>query len=784
MKFAPLFGIVLLAAFAVVVAGCVQPDKIYVCSDGTQVADFRLCTGGTGPTATPGGSIAPTATPAANVLKAFGSWDEATAYLAEVSANTGGSRGGIYANDMMVKTATAGAPMAAPSVSGEASGQGVSATDYSSTNVQVVGVDEADKTKNDGKYIYTITGGHIAIVDAFPADSAKLVYLINESGVSYSSLFVNGDKLVAIGSGQYDWSPITIMAEKETGVSTVGTVASAVAGKVGAAIGIMPPRYPGYYYGGTTIVKVFDVTDRANPKEIKNVTFQGNNVAARMIGSNVYTIYSSSAGRIPRPIYMVDGAFRSLSPQDVGFVPCRTCYSQQFTTILGLNLDNLAQQETREIVLAGYGQTVYVSQDTAYVTYTGNGYEYKSWQPYLDVLSPLPEDVLKDFNAVDAFKVSDNTKDNLKMQVLQDYVDGLSEADYQTTRQALSTKQQEYNERVQSSEETVVHKFSLANGTITYEGKGSAPGHLLNQYSLDENALGQLRLATTKNAVYHYDYATGAGGETTPQTSGIYVLDNQLKLVGKVEGLAPKENFHSARFMGDRAYLVTFMKTDPLFVVSFDAAGLPKLEGQLKIPGYSDYLHPYGDKYLIGLGKDAVPAEKGQFGDSNFAWYQGVKLSLFDVSDVTTPKEVASYKIGDRGTDSVALYDPHAFTFSASKGLLVVPVALSEINPAKYPSGVEPNTYGDFTFQGAYVFNVTEAGFTLRGRVSHTTPEEMTKMGSWYWNDGTGVDRSLWMDNVLYTVSQKLVKANNLGTLADISTVALPYWQDYGPIVY
>ena len=118
-------------------------------------------------------------------------------------------------------------------------------------------------------------------------------------------------------------------------------------------------------------------------------------------------------------------------------------------------------------------------------------------------------------------------------------------------------------------------------------------------------------------------------------------------MVGKLEGIGQGENLHAVRFMGDRGYMVTFIKTDPLFVIDLSQPQNPRVLGELTMPGYSDYLHPYDATHLIGVGKDAVDSVQG-----NFAWYQGLKLALFDVSDVNNPVLVANYSIGDRGTNS------------------------------------------------------------------------------------------------------------------------------------
>jgi uncharacterized secreted protein with C-terminal beta-propeller domain len=188
---------------------------------------------------------------------------------------------------------------------------------------------------------------------------------------------------------------------------------------------------------------------------------------------------------------------------------------------------------------------------------------------------------------------------------------------------------------------------------------------------------------------------------------------------------------------------VTFKKVDPLFVIDLQDPSNPKVLGELEIPGYSDYLHPYDENHIIGVGKDAEDA-------GSFAWYQGVKIALFDVSDPENPMEISKYVIGARGTDSEALRDHRAFLFSRSKNLLVIPVSLVES---------ESWGYGGYDWQGAYVFNISlDNGIVFRGGIDHSD---------------SSVSRSLYIDNVLYTISDGLVKMNNLADLSEINEVEL-----------
>ena len=198
------------------------------------------------------------------------------------------------------------------------------------------------------------------------------------------------------------------------------------------------------------------------------------------------------------------------------------------------------------------------------------------------------------------------------------------------------------------------------------------------------------------------------------------MLNSNLTVIGKLEGLAQGENLHSIRFMGDRGYLVTFKKTDPLFVIDLSVPQTPKMQGELVIPGYSDYLYPYDETHLIGVGKEAVDTTQG-----DFAWYQGLKVALFDVSNVNDPVQIANYDIGDRGTDSPVLSDPKAFLFDKSKDMMVIPVDLALVNQTlvnEGPSGFP--AYGQQVWQGAYVFKVNPNGnFTLQGTVNSSGPD-------------------------------------------------------------
>jgi uncharacterized secreted protein with C-terminal beta-propeller domain len=587
-------------------------------------------------------------------IKKFSSCDELQNFMKTNYELQRQGRGGLE-NVLSVPyltTSTAPKAMAQEAVAGAGS------EDYSTTNIQVEGVDEADFVKNDGKYIYVVSGKKIVIVDAFPAENAKILSE-TDAGIYPQEIFINKDKLVVFGSDSS-------------------------------------------YYGGTTSVKVYDISDRENPKIARDVSLDGSYFNSRMIGDYVYVIVShpmyyqpEEPVPIPLPEVTTEGVTKTVCNCDDIYYFDFPDYSYTLTTIASINTQNDDEELNSESFLTGYNQEMYMSTDNIYLIHaTSRVY--------------IPE-------------------------VITD-----------------------------TRERTVIHKIAVKDGKIEYKTDGEVPGTVLNQFSMDEYN-GYFRIATTTGHV-------ARSAEQATSTNNVYVLDENLNIVGKEEDLAPGERIYSARFMGERGYLVTFRKVDPLFVIDLADPYNPKVLGKLKIPGYSDYLHPYDENHIIGVGKETVEAEEG-----DFSWYQGVKLSLFDVSDVENPKEISKLEIGDRGTDSYALSDHKAFLFSKDKNLLVIPILLAEIDEEKYPQGVPSNMPGEYVWQGAYVLDVSlENGLVIRGRIGHADDESFLKSGYYYYSPYS-VKRSLYIDGVLYTLSDKMIKMNDLNDLEEINSVELPY---------
>jgi inhibitor of cysteine peptidase len=534
-----------------------------------------------------------------------------------------------------------------------------SAADYSTTNVQVAGVDEADMVKTDGKYLYISKDTTVYIALAYPPEDAKIISKI-ELGEQVGELYIVGDKLVVF-STNYSTFAVEPMPKIPN---------------------IMPPTPQTQ----TTNVRVYDLTNIAKPKLERETKAEGSYITSRLIDDYVYIIVQKGAqildGKAQPPVMQEGTKTHQVQPTDILYYWNGTEPWYSYTTILSLNAVNPDAPIQSETLLLGTSSTIYVSTQYLYLG-------------------------------------------------------------------------------IQKWSNTTIQKIRLYNGAITPLAEGTVPGYVLNQFSMDEND-GYFRVATTTGRLWW-----GFRRMNNNQSSAVYILDKSMKTVGKLEGLAPREDIYSARFVGDRCYLVTFKKVDPLFVIDLSDPTSPQVLGKLKIPGFSNYLHPYDENHVIGLGKEATESESG-----DFAWYQGLKISLFDVTDVTKPKEVAKIEIGDRGTDSPALSDHKAFLFNKAKNLLVIPILEAKIDPTVYENNPPSDAYGDYIYQGAYVFNISINEISLRGRVTHLQDEELLKSG-YYIESSNMVTRSLYIGEYLYTISNTMVKISNLGDLKEINTVNL-----------
>lgn len=628
-------------------------------------------------------------------------------------------------------------PTAAPASEAKmAEGGGGGAAEYSTTNIQVEGVDEADIIKNDGKYIYLIKGDTIRIVDAYPADGMEelVSFTLGEENEDFypNEMYVDGDQLTVIGDATaYYLEPFDSVSDL---------------------------IYPPYYSSSRTKVYVVDISDRNMPTVDRTVEFEGNYNTSRKIGGTLYMVMNRYVGYI----YPMEGDYDDILPvmrdskvgEDEMVAPCGDIMifpkprNLNYIITAAVPLDDLNQDVSRTVVV-GNSDNVYASLNNMYVAVTNWGGFYRPYGDY----------------------------------------------------------------------GTAIYKYSLGDGTIEFESRGKVPGTVLNQFSMDESA-GHFRIATTKD-----DWDTD--GQTT---NALYVLGSGMDVVGKIENIARGERIYSVRFVGDRAYMVTFKRVDPLFVIDLSNARAPKILGKLKIPGYSTYLHPYDENHLLGFGKEVEEeAASGLSSDEWVSWelVQGVKIGMFDVTDVNHPKELFKEVIGDRGTYTELLDNHKALLFDKEKELLAFPISVVEIpdefecrentystcppddcrklcvpSSCTFDNGITVCTadcdgadsciqrevyWGDTVFDGAYVYTVNlEDGFSLRGTITHYNEDDMASLEeNGYTNWQKSIQRILYIGNNLYSVSRGVVMANDMDDVSELSMIELAGEDyDFYPVLF
>jgi uncharacterized secreted protein with C-terminal beta-propeller domain len=667
-------------------------------------------------------------------LQTFASYDELKDFINQSSSSN------LYGPTEAYNAINAPMP-AALGATGAATNDAKSPTsqaatnDFSTTNIQVAGVDEADTVKTDGQYIYVI-GNNSQVVYILDASSqnpqnAKVLSTISLSNSMVSGVYLSSDgsKLAVLG-GNY--------------------IPYAVYGKYN---GLYPADliFPSWS-ASTNFVYIYDVSNKANPVLSRNFTMSGNYVDSRMIGNYVYDVISENAyllnGTVLLPTVFSGQQAFTVPPTNIYYVNTSDS-AYMYTTIVALNIQNALEQITNATVLMGNARTIYVSQSNIYLTDEVTTYQTaksSSNAPSQTGITIMPMPIVPAFY-----------------------------------RQA-----------------TFIYRIQISGPTLKLVAQGNVTGTVMSQYSMDEYN-GYFRIATTS-----YDYSSTSYTQT--QQNNLYILNSNLQIVGKIENLASGESLHSARFIADRCYLVTFNQIDPLFVVDISKPASPMVLGNLTIPGYSDFLQPYDSTHLIGIGRDvnaSIDADKVHIaGDVYYTAVLGFKVSLFDVTNVANPKEMSKVVIGDAGTTSEALTDPKAILFDASRNLLVLPIELYlNSNPtptaspgatgtatggtgvvAPAPASSSSYTYPQFVWQGVYIFNIDLTnGITIKGNITQLdnaasllANPSLAIMSSYPWGQSQYfITRSLYIGNVLYTVSQNRVQLNNLSNFALLAKVEL-----------
>ncbi|MBU0718987.1 MAG: beta-propeller domain-containing protein [Planctomycetes bacterium] len=674
---------------------------------------------------------------------------------------------------------SADAPGAAPQDSGadgsgndDAGANETSGGSFSETTVQEAGVDEADVVKTDGTYLYIIHLGTLRIVRVSPPEELAVISETELEGTG-REIYLHDSRVVALtenGGGYFvyggDVRAETVnVAIEDVAVEPAangsgddeGTEDAGDSGSAGAEgepdgsdtsstapaddDGTEPgddtsddvdrgddasPPYEYRYERPKTIVTILDVSTPATPTQLSRTSFDGGLSSSRMIDGVLHLVLANY--------------------QD---------YYYDILPMFGQEAVDLSAIETKDL-LPGYERIDADGNTTSGPVLT--------WE---DVYRPTDPD---GFGVVTVVSLDTNTRDANFSATAIVAEPGL----IYSSREALYLTDTDWDFWGQTRQTTDVYKLAYEGSKAVPVATGSVPGRVLSQYSMGEYG-GYLRVATTVGDEFLWE------GTWIESSNNVYVLgevDGQLSVDGSVEKIAPGETITSARFVGDKGFLVTFEQIDPLFTMDLSDPANPQLIGELKVPGFSTFLVPMDEDHLLAVGEYVSP--EGQW------WNSGVQLSIFDISDFADPQLQHNVIIGQQmGAYSEALSDPKAFTYFAAEDLVALPIYVygatpwlevdgtvtvldtdeepvaDEPKPATSPGSAEA---GDLSstpqeFQGVIVFRVTvEDGFDELGSID---TQFETDLYSWPW-----FTRGVFVDDNVFAVTNNGVRGAPVSNIA------------------
>lgn len=459
-------------------------------------------------------------------------------------------------------------------------------------------------------------------------------------------------------------------------------------------------------YEDDTMIVIYSMPDF---KIVKTLTIEGRYETSRLIGERLVVVTDKYEDYYDYPIYRIDNNDAvNLDYSKIFFNEKYHDYGMTYVASLDLSsLDNI-----NVYGVSTYSDTVYASEKSLYLIKTTYGYDFN-----------------EDVTCLDAIKSILGYKGLFGIATYDEY-------DYS------------YGPK------TKIVKLSFDdNNEISIKAHTLVKGQTVNQFSFDEKDE-KLRLAL---------YNTEDENSGFNNVTSVVVLDKSLNEIGRLGGLAEGERIYATRFIGDRLYLVTYKNMDPLFVIDLKDNN-PKLLGELKIPGYSTYLHPYDDNHIIGIGVDTeVNIDRDAFGRvlSEWSTQTGLKMALFDVTDVANPKEISKVTIGDSNTTSDILENHKALLFSREKGLLAIPVRQYTYYRDEIKSYTDEEGATD---NGFAVYNIDLVnGITLRGNVFHEN------IGNKWYKYSSNEVRGMYIKDDLFTISNDYIKVNKLDTLKEVS---------------
>jgi len=651
----------------------------------------------------------------------------------------------------MAEGAPNGPPVSSPTDDG-------TPDEYSETNTQVEGVDEADRVKTDGEHVYVMSDRDFVVVKSWPAAQTDELGRVRLRTYP-QSFFIDGNKAIVLGSANlYDVSsdaPRPDGADVPTPTEPAGDSGSSGDAANSEAKPEGDSEWGGYYgYRQVSTVTVIDLADKANPRVIKEYFFDGYSLDSRKIGPKVYLAQNSYiyfnnlsywpndlnwyGGEQDRPsAEVVNAAFDALHVSNVAAIRARSLdewLPRVWTSTNG-----------GDVAFASGGQVGSCTDVHVPSVYSGQG-----------LLSLVSLDVATGDTASSTIQ---GTWGNVYASPDAIYV-GSTNYDFMWWWMDSDDV---------PSVKTHIHKFAFDTaGNARYAASGEVLGYAINQFAFDEFD-GHLRVATTDG------FGWWNNEQTESRVTVLHQEGNRLAQTGVVTGLGLGERIFSVRFIGVQGYVVTFRQVDPLYVIDLSNPAAPTVAGELKIPGFSSYIHPLEPGYLLTAGRDGD--EEGNIG--------GIKIEIFDVRNPADPKSVKSAVIGDGwNTWSDVLWDHKAFSYFAARDLLAIPVS----------GWVETQSangwWGEYKSELA-LFRVTTSDIEVLPSVSHMGffddfgGNDNCRYYSGYWQ--AQIYRGIFIEDYVYSLSQlglqvhdtRNLEAGPVAELSLLDPASFPYY-DWG----
>jgi hypothetical protein len=567
--------------------------------------------------------------------------------------------------------------------------------DYSTTNEQEVGVDEPDIVKTDGSRILAIAQGVLYYVDV-SGNTPELVGSLRLDDSWAQEMLLAGDTLLVMSrTSQWD-VPVRLAPE------------------------IWNPDIP-YYGSGISVLSEIDISDPDDMRVVRTLFVDGSYLSARMVGDTARVVVDAY-------------------PTGLEFV---------YPTGSGLRAERDAERTNRQVIrdstMDNWLPYFVLEEKRGNRTVTTEGILLECEQTFkpqefsgLGTLTVLTIDLSDGLEPADAVGVFADGETVYASQ----------ESLYVATQRWHDWSVLDDNDAADEFDgvTTEIHKFDISGEkAAVYSASGEVEGFLLNQWAMSEHN-GDLRVATTSEPEWW-----GWRDDSVSESSVKVLRDDEgvLEVIGEVGELGKGERIYSVRYMGDMAYVVTFRQTDPLYTIDLSDPEAPKVLGELKILGYSAYLHPMGDGLLLGIGQDAN--EQGRT--------KGTQVAVFDVSDPTNPKRIHKMTFED-GWSEVE-YDHRAFLYWPATGLTMLPV-----QAWSWEDGRED------WFAGAIGVIADRDGIEDVGTVTHIEKEPGGDVEEYWYDWQAQIHRSLVISDLVYTMSEKGLKASNLDDLSDVAWVA------------